>query len=64
MVLANNDVLFDKLIEGGDKARSWQTVKVDLSAFKGDTVTLRLYQRVLITGRAAGNAYWKNLRIE
>jgi hypothetical protein len=64
MVLANNKVLVDKLIEGGNTGRSWQTVKTDLSAFDGDTVTLRIYQRVLIPGRATGNAYWKNLRIE
>ena len=64
MVLANNKVLFDKLIEGGSHSRTWQMVKADLSAFNGDTVTLRIYQRVLIPGRAAGNAYWKNLRIE
>ncbi|HEY4110600.1 MAG TPA: ADP-ribosylglycohydrolase family protein [Puia sp.] len=65
MVYANNKVLFDKLIEGASAGpRSWRPVTVDLNGYAGETVTLRIYQRVLIPGRAAGNAYWKNLRIE
>jgi len=64
MVLVNNKVLYDKLIEGGNEPRHWQPVKVDLSDFRDKTVRLRIYQRVLIPGRAAGNAYWKNLRTD
>jgi hypothetical protein len=45
--------------------REWQTVDVDLRAFAGQTVTIRLIQRVLLSPEyAPGNAYWRNLRLE
>jgi len=63
-VLVNNRVMFDQLMEGTSEPRTWRPIKVDLSSFQDSTVTLRIYQRVLIPGRASGNAYWKNLRVQ
>ena len=53
-----------RIIDGGADTRRWHEVKVDLSEFAGRKVRLRLYQRVLVPNRLAGNAYWKALRIE
>lgn len=41
--------------------RHWERLSFDLSSQQGQTVQLRLYQRVLLTGRIAGNDYWKEL---
>jgi hypothetical protein len=46
------------------KARRWEEVSVDLRAFAGRQVTLRLYQTILVPDRAPGNAYWRGVRIE
>ncbi|MBS1566258.1 MAG: ADP-ribosylglycohydrolase family protein, partial [Bacteroidetes bacterium] len=64
VVFANNRKLFDRLMEGTKESRSWTPVKIDLATYKDSTVTIRIYQRVLVTGRTAGNAYWRNLRLE
>jgi hypothetical protein len=61
-IYVGNQRLEKRLIEGdaaGD--RKWQEIVCDLSRFAGQTVTMRLYQRVLLGQRAAGNAYWRNL---
>jgi hypothetical protein len=65
-VYAGNQRLLSRLIDGGvaDGGRRWEAVSVDLGGFAGRAVQLRLYQRVLIPGRTAGNAYWRNLRVE
>jgi hypothetical protein len=64
-VYANNKLLEKRVIEGGtDGGRKWQDLKVDLNDFAGDETHLRLYQRVLVPNRVAGNAYWRNLRVE
>ncbi len=65
-VFAGNHRLIKRLImnDRADKSRRWDVLSVDLNNFAGQTVQLRLYQRVLIPGRTAGNAYWRNLRIE
>jgi len=43
----------------------WQTVDVDLKAFAGQAVTIRLIQRVLLGPELApGNAYWRSLRLD
>ena len=40
-------------------------MEADLKAFAGQTVTIRLIQRVLLGPEyAPGNAYWRNLRLE
>jgi hypothetical protein len=65
-VYANNKLLLKTLIEGpaGGQGRSWQEVKVDLHALAHQLVQLRLFQRVLVGPRTAGNAYWKALKVE
>ena len=57
---ANNRLMLKRIIDaGGDGGRKWEEVKVDLSEFAGHTVTLRLYQRVLVPNKTAGTAYWR-----
>ena len=65
-VYANNKMLLKKTIEAsaGTRGKHWQEIKVDLGTFAGQEVQLRLYQRVLIAGRTAGNAYWKAVKVE
>src|SRR5215469_12130072 len=63
-VYVNDDKLLDKLIEGKATAQSWQDIHVDVSKYAGQDVVIRLYQRVLIPGHEAGNAYWKELVVE
>lgn len=62
-VYINNQKVLDQLIEGSNVGQKWYPMKIDLSPFKDSTVNIRVYQRVLIPGRAAGNAYWKNFKI-
>jgi hypothetical protein len=64
MVYVNNTLLYDKLIQGNNEPRTWVPVKIDLKPCKDTAVTIRIYQRVLIPGRASGNAYWKHLNIK
>lgn len=64
VVFANNRKLFDQLMEGTSEGRVWRPVKIDLSPLKDSTVIIRIYQRVLVPGRASGNAYWRNLRVQ
>jgi hypothetical protein len=66
-VYGNNNRLLRKLIDGGTSAsgeRSWQKVELDLSKLAGQDVQLRLYQRVLLSDRIPGNAYWRDLKLE
>ncbi len=63
-VYADNKLLEKRIVEGGSEGRAWQQVKVELSDFGGQQVTLRLYQRVLLTGRIAGNACWRQIQLE
>jgi ADP-ribosylglycohydrolase len=62
-VYVNDDKVLDELIEGKDDNRHWQAVRVDLSSYSNQQVVLRLYQRVLVQRREAGNAYWRHLTI-
>ena len=63
-VYANNKLLEKRIIEGGNEGgRRWQELRIDLREFAGETTHLRLYQRVLVPNRVAGNAYWRNLRL-
>lgn len=63
-VYANNKLLEKRIIEGTGDGRKWHDLKVDLRDFAGQETHLRLYQRVLVPNRVAGNAYWRNLRVE
>lgn len=62
-VYIDNDQVLDKIIEGTQPSINWQKISVDLSRYRGKTVNIRLYQRVLIDGKEAGDAYWKDLQI-
>jgi hypothetical protein len=46
------------------RARRWQRITVDLAAFAGREVELRLYQTILVRDRVPGNAYWRDVRVE
>jgi hypothetical protein len=65
-VYANNTHLLNRTIDGAiaGEDRQWQSIEVNLAAFAGQAVEIRLYQRVLVPDRVAGNAYWRNLRVE
>lgn len=63
-VFLNNDLKINKLIEGSDSGKNWQNVQLDLRSYNGKPLTIRLYQRVLIPGKTAGNAYWNQLVID
>jgi hypothetical protein len=61
-----NDLLKKQVIAArpGATGRHWEHLSFDLSARRGQTVQVRLYQRVLLPGRTAGNAYWKELTVK
>jgi hypothetical protein len=65
-VYADNTRLLDKPIEApaGVKEQHWEDIRVDLAPYAGKPVTLRLFQRVLIPGKTAGNAYWKSVEVK
>ncbi len=58
-VYANNTQLLSKTVEGKEPQR----IDVDLSKFAGSEVELRVYQRVLGTGKLPGIAYWSKLEV-
>jgi len=63
-VYAGNKLMLKRIIDGGaGGGRKWQEVKIDLREFAGATVVLRLYQRVLVPNKTAGNAYWKAIEV-
>ncbi len=45
------------------KSRQWQTIRVDLAAYAGQEVVIRLYDHTLVRNKYPGNAYWRNLVI-
>ncbi len=47
--------------EKSKELRKWETIKVDLSKFKGSESTIRLYQDILVRNGFPGNAYWRNI---
>jgi len=49
---------------GSSQQRLWKTFRLNLSRYARQDVVLRLYQRVLIPHREAGNAYWRDLALE
>ena len=61
---ANNDKLLTREIQGAAAGREFQSIDIDLGKYAGQSTVLRLFQRVLIPERVAGNAYWRNLKIE
>ncbi len=65
-VYLNNTLLKKQVIAAtqDSSGRHWERLTFDLGAHQGKTVQLRLYQRVLVPGRTAGNAYWKELLVK
>ncbi len=66
-VYADNALLKKRIIAAepnAPDARHWTTISVDLRNFANKDVTFRLYQRVLVPNRIAGNALWRNLKVE
>jgi hypothetical protein len=65
-VYVNNTSRLSRTIEGGPAAgeRRWEPIEVNLADVAGQPVEIRLYQRVLVPDRTAGNAYWRRLRVE
>ena len=59
-VYVNDQRILDELIDGTADSK-WRDINLDLSAFRSQNVTLRLYQLVLIPHHEAGNAYWRDL---
>jgi len=49
---------------GAGDQKDWQKVTVDLSAFRGQEVEIRVFQRTLVPDQVAGNAYWRNVRVQ
>lgn len=47
-----------------DADRHWEPVHLDLSAYKGQSVVIRLYDFILVPGHEAGNSYWKKLQLQ
>ena len=65
-VVVSNATLLGRMIEGGGEGgqKNWQKVTVDLSAFRGQEVEIRIFQRTLVPDQVAGNAYWRNVRVQ
>lgn len=63
-VFLNNDLKVNRLIEGSATGKGRQDIQIDLRSYQGKELTIRLYQRVLVPGKTAGNAYWNQLVIE
>lgn len=77
-VFVNNDRVADKLIEGPPVAhdpgwrpapprpdeRHWEHIQLDLGAYHGKSVIIRIYDLILVPGHEAGNSYWKNLNVQ
>ena len=60
-VYADNTVLEKRVISSTGSTRQWETLDIDLKEFAGRETVLRLYQRVFVPNRTAGNALWRNL---
>ena len=63
-VYADNTVLEKRVISSTGSTRQWETFDIDLAAFAGRETTLRLYQRVFVPNRTAGNALWRKLVLQ
>jgi len=69
-VFVNNDKLLDQLIEGRSMTqenaldRRWEHIHLDLSAYRKQSVVIRLYDLVLVPNHHAGNSYWRGLQLQ
>ena len=70
VVFANNDRVLDQsiagdpLTEGNESDRHWEHISIDLTAYKGQSVVLRLYDLVLVPNHYAGNSYWRHIQVQ
>ena len=70
VVFVNNDKVHDHLVEGNPPipgnapARRWEHIRLDLAAYSQRSVTIRLYDLVLVPNHYAGNSYWRNLQLQ
>jgi hypothetical protein len=64
-LLVNNNHVLRRVIDGGSErgAKQWQKIEADLSAFSGQEVDIRLYQRTLLQELYGGAAYWRGIRV-
>jgi hypothetical protein len=66
-VFVNNDRVHDQMIQGGALGqgrapdRHWEHINLKLSAYKTQSVVIRLYDLVLIPNHYVGNSYWRHL---
>ena len=63
-VYQDNKKIYEQIFEGTASGQKWYPVNILLTPGQEKTTRIRLYQRVLVPGRASGTAYWKNLKIE
>jgi hypothetical protein len=47
-----------------DAARHWEHIHLDLSAYKKQSVVIRLYDLILVPDHEAGNSYWKKPQLQ
>ncbi|PHX73518.1 MAG: hypothetical protein CK548_00830 [Opitutia bacterium] len=60
-VYSDNKALEKRVISSTGSTRQSETLDIDLKEFAGRETTVRLYQRVFVPSRTAGNALWRNL---
>jgi hypothetical protein len=69
VVYVNNDKVHDQLIEGNvltegnASERRWEHIRLDLTAYKKQSVVIRLYDLVLVPNHCAGNSFWRHLEL-
>jgi len=64
-VFVNNTNVLRREIDGSGErgSKTWQKIEADLSAFAGQEVDLRVYQRTLLPKVTGGSAYWRSIRV-
>jgi hypothetical protein len=64
-IYVNNTNVLGRLIEGAASPgqRDWQKLSVDLAAFRGQQVEIRLYQRTELPDKLPSCAYWRGARV-
>ncbi len=69
VVFINDDEILNRLIEGDPVVTGkpsvprWEHINLDLNAYKGQRVVVRLYDLVLVPDHHAGNSYWRRIEM-
>jgi hypothetical protein len=69
VVFINDDEILNRLIEGDPLVTGkpsvprWEHINLDLNAYKGQRVVVRLYDLVLVPDHHAGNSYWRRIEM-